>query len=77
MMALKEMLKGLPSIIHPNQLCERCLVGKQFYKIFLNESTLRENQPLQEIHADVCSPIKPCLFDHGIRRLLTVSRSPQ
>ena len=31
MMAQKEMLKGLPYIIHPNQLCEGCLVGKQFH----------------------------------------------
>ena len=62
MMAQKEMLKGLPSIIHPNQLCEGCLVGKQFHKIFLKESTSRVNQPLQEIHVDVCGSIKPCLF---------------
>jgi hypothetical protein len=28
MMAQKKMLKGLPSIINPNQLREGCLVGK-------------------------------------------------
>jgi hypothetical protein len=28
MMAQKEMLKGLLSIIHPNHLCEGCLVEK-------------------------------------------------
>jgi hypothetical protein len=39
MMAQKEMLKGLPSIIHPNKLCEGCLVGKQFRKSFLKEFT--------------------------------------
>jgi len=50
MMAQKEMLKGLLSIIHPNQLCKGCLVGKQFHKIFSKESTSRVNQPLQEIH---------------------------
>jgi len=27
MMAQKEILKGLSSIIHPNQLCKGCLVG--------------------------------------------------
>jgi hypothetical protein len=62
MMAQKEMLKGLPSIIHPNQLCEGCLVGKQFCKSFSKESTSIANQPLQEIHVDVCGPIKPCSF---------------
>jgi hypothetical protein len=39
MMAQEEMLKGLPSIIHPNKLCEGCLVGKQFCKSFLKEFT--------------------------------------
>jgi len=57
------MLKGLPSIIYPNQLCEGCLVGKQSNKIFLKKSTSRANQPFQEIHIDVCGSIKPCLFD--------------
>jgi hypothetical protein len=46
MMAQKEMLKGLLSIIHPNQLCEGCLMGKQFHKTFSKESTSRANQPL-------------------------------
>jgi hypothetical protein len=75
MMAQKEMLKGLLSIIHPNQLYEGCLMAKQFRKSFSKESTSRANQPLQEIHVNVCVLIKSCLFDHGIRRLLTVPRS--
>jgi len=41
MMAQKEMLKGLPSIIHPNKLCEGYLAGKQFCKSFLKKSTSR------------------------------------
>ena len=61
-MTQKEMLKGLPFIIHPNQLYERCLVCKGFHKSFPKESTSRANQPLQEIHTDVCGPFKPCLF---------------
>ena len=61
-MTQKEMLKGLPFIIHSNQLCEGCLVGKQFCKSFLKESTSRAYQPLQEIHVNVCGPIKPCSF---------------
>jgi hypothetical protein len=28
MMTQKKMLKGLPSIIHPNYLCEGCFMGK-------------------------------------------------
>ena len=35
MMAQKEMLKGLPSIIHPNQLCGGCLVwASNFQRVF-------------------------------------------
>jgi hypothetical protein len=56
------MLKGLSSIIYPNQLCEECLVGKKFRKSFLNESTSRASQPLQKIHVDVCGSIKPCFW---------------
>jgi hypothetical protein len=62
MMAQKKMLKGLLSIIHLNLLCERCLMGKQFCKNFLKESTSRANQPLQEIYADIYGPIQPCSF---------------
>jgi hypothetical protein len=38
-MMQKEILKGLSSIEHPNQLCEEYLVGKQFCKSFPKEST--------------------------------------
>jgi transposase InsO family protein len=73
MMAQNEMLKGLPSIIHSNQLCEGCLVGKQFHKNFPKKSTLRANQPLQEIHVDVCETIKPCLFGKKLYFLFSIN----
>ena len=63
MMTQKEMLKGLSSIIHLNQLCEGCLVGKQLRKSFLEESTSKASQPLQKIHTYICGPIKPYSFD--------------
>jgi hypothetical protein len=66
------MLKGLPSIIHPNKLCEGCLVGKQFHKSFFKESTSRANQPLQEIYIYVCDHIKPCLFSRNLYFLLFI-----
>ena len=46
MMAQKEMLKGLASIIYPNWLCEGCLMGMQFCKSFLEKSTSRAIQPI-------------------------------
>jgi hypothetical protein len=72
MMAQKEMLKGLSSIIHLNQLCEGCLVGKQFCKTFPKESISRASQPLQKIHLDVYGPIKPCLFGKNLHFLLFI-----
>jgi hypothetical protein len=66
MMAQKEMLKGLQPIIHPKQLCEGCLLSKQFRKSFPKEFTSRASQPLLEIYADVCGPIKPCSFGKNL-----------
>ena len=41
LLSMKEMVRGLPSISHPNQVCKGCLLGKQFKKSFLKESSLR------------------------------------
>jgi hypothetical protein len=56
------MVNGLPSINQPDQLCEGCLVSKQFRKSFSKESTTRTNELLQLVHVDVCGPIKPSSF---------------
>ncbi|KAM2065114.1 hypothetical protein EV1_027910 [Malus domestica] len=53
------MVRGLPCISHPDQVCEGCLLGKQFRKSFPKESTTRTQKPLELIHTDVCGPIKP------------------
>ena len=37
-MSKERMVKGLPFINHPNQLCEGCLFGKQARKSFPKES---------------------------------------
>ena len=55
----KNMVKGLPYINHPDQLCERCLLGKQFRNSFPNESNSRAQKPFELIHTDVCGPFKP------------------
>ena len=59
LLSKKEMVKGLPCINHPDQLCEGCLLGKQFRKSFPKESESRAKKPLELIHTDVCGPIKP------------------
>ncbi|KAH9697695.1 hypothetical protein KPL71_023716 [Citrus sinensis] len=93
----KNMVKGLPYTNHPDQLCEGCLLGKQFRKSFPKESNSRAQKPLELIHIDVCGPFKPNSLamrsdrggeftskefvefceTNGIRRPLTVPRSPQ
>ena len=55
----KEMVRELPCINHPNQLCEGCLLGKQVKMGFPKESYSRAKKPLELIHTDVCGPIKP------------------
>jgi hypothetical protein len=59
LLAKTNMVRGLPSIEHPNQLCEGCLFGKQSRKSFPKEASTRANKSLQLVHADVCGPIKP------------------
>ncbi|KAG7565068.1 Zinc finger CCHC-type superfamily [Arabidopsis suecica] len=59
LLSKKEMVRGLPCINHPNQVCEGCLLGKQFKMSFPKESSTRAQKPLELIHTDVCGPIKP------------------
>ncbi|KAH9752860.1 hypothetical protein KPL71_014876 [Citrus sinensis] len=59
LLSKKNMVKGLPYINHPDQLCEGCLLGKQFRKSFPKESNSRAQKPLELIHTDVCGPFKP------------------
>lgn len=58
----KNMVDGIPSINHPNQLCEACLLGKHARMSFPKETTSREINPLQLVHTDVCGPIDPPSF---------------
>ncbi|MCF8701902.1 DDE-type integrase/transposase/recombinase, partial [Corynebacterium sp. MC-10] len=59
LLSKKDMVRGLPFISHPNQLCEGCLLGKQFRKSFPKKSSSRAQKPLELIHTDICGPIKP------------------
>ena len=59
LLARTMMVRGLPSIEHPNQLCEGCLLGKQSRKSFSKEASTRATKSLQLVHTDVCGPIKP------------------
>ncbi|KAK2982524.1 hypothetical protein RJ640_027178 [Escallonia rubra] len=52
LLSRKEMVKGLPHISHPNQLCEGCIFGKQFRKSFPKEAKeIEETKAEQEFKA--------------------------
>lgn len=55
----KDMVRGVPRIHHPTQICEGCLVAKQTRYPFPKEVEWRASSPLELIHADLCGPITP------------------
>ncbi|GJZ39935.1 retrovirus-related pol polyprotein from transposon TNT 1-94 [Tanacetum coccineum] len=59
LLSSKGMVKGLDQIEHPNQVCERRLLGKHARSSFPKKATSRANEPLQLIHTDLCGPITP------------------
>ena len=59
LLSKKRMVRGLPCINHPDQLCEGCLLGKKFRNSFPKESYSRAKKPLELIHTNVCGPITP------------------
>ncbi|XP_040948754.1 putative disease resistance protein At3g14460 [Gossypium hirsutum] len=50
------MVNGLPSINHPDQLCEACVKGKQHRQKFEVGKSRRARRPLEIIHTDISSP---------------------
>ncbi|KAJ0466897.1 putative RNA-directed DNA polymerase [Helianthus annuus] len=60
--ALKSLSKhaiGLPTISHPMQICDSCIMGKQTRAAFQKKSLYRATDSLQLLYADVCGPITP------------------
>lgn len=58
-MVAKEMVRGVPEINHPTQLCEGCLIAKQCRVPFPLQAQYRAGNPLELVHADLCGPITP------------------
>lgn len=56
------MVKNLLCINNFDQLCEWCLLGKQFEKTFPKESKLRAKRLLNLIYIDICAPINLNFF---------------
>jgi len=48
------MVKGLSSINHPNQVCGDCILGKNLKAPFLSENLARATEPLELVYKDLC-----------------------
>ena len=55
----KNIMKDLPSINHPNLVCEGCLLDKPFRKSFPKKSSSKAQKPLKFIYTDVYGLTKP------------------
>lgn len=55
----QEMVRGLPSLDHIDQVCDSCLAGKQRRRSFPTEAKFRAKNKLELVHADLCGPIAP------------------
>ena len=58
MLHRKGMVKGLPLIEKPNNLCEGCILGKQYRETFLAGKSVRPKAPLEIFHPDLCGPMQ-------------------
>ena len=59
LLASKNMVKGLPHINRPNEVCESCVLGKHHRTNFGKQVDWRAKQPLELVHTDVCGPLTP------------------
>lgn len=66
----KEMVKRLPEITAPIQVCGECVVSKQHRKQFPHGKSWRTKKALELVHSDICGPINPT-SNGGKRYLIT------
>ena len=52
------MVRGLPLIEKPDNLCEGCILGKQHREKFPSGKSIRVKAPLEIIHSDLCGPMQ-------------------
>ena len=55
----KDMVLGLPSIDHVEQVCEDCVLAKQKRTPFPKAAKFRAAEQLELVHGDLCGPITP------------------
>ena len=62
LLSSKRMVKGLPYINAPNNICKECVLDKYPGRSFPKESYNKVKIPLQLIYTDICRPIIPSSF---------------
>lgn len=58
LLSQKNMVCGLPSIVHDDSLCEGCVYGKQHRLPFQVGKAWRAKEPLTLVHADICGLVR-------------------
>ncbi|CAA0825713.1 cysteine-rich RLK (RECEPTOR-like protein kinase) 8 [Striga hermonthica] len=78
------MMKNLPAIQMNDNLCEKCMEGKQHRKPFPSSQVGRAKQILELVHTDVCGPMRTPTFeknrfceDEGVNHQLTGGYAPE
>lgn len=55
----KNMVRGMPVVNHPSNICDCCLIGKQTQKPYPTKAMYRATRPLELLHGDLCGHITP------------------
>lgn len=59
MMFKERMVRGLPKIVQPKDLCSGCLMSKQIKRHVPTRANFNAKKVLELIHGDLCGPITP------------------
>lgn len=58
LLSRKGMVRGLPLIEKPDNLCEGCILGKQHRESFPSGKSIKAKAPLEIVHSDLCGPMQ-------------------
>ena len=67
-----DMVRGLPTIDHVEQVCEDCVLAKQKRTPFPKAAKFRAQEELELVHGDLCGPITPATPAGNVYFLLLV-----
>jgi hypothetical protein len=65
MLASKKMVKCMPHIDHPDEVCESCVLNKHHRASFAKEVNWKAKKTLELMHTDMCGTIKPMSTGHN------------